>query len=165
MQRFSFFALLFSLSTLLFWQCESDASTMQSFDLLEYGVPMSIRVPVDSPQVKMSEGFLGDKEVSIKAGEGFDVLLTYAPASTSDMAQLKAEQLGYVKSISNFERIVEEEEAGFIYETAIDSTQSFYGFRYIRLQGDIQYLFQSGLIGTFALEDAQMMYAAVKEEE
>jgi hypothetical protein len=138
---------------------------MQSFNLLEYGVPMSIQVPIDSPQVRLSDGFLGDKEVSIKAGESFDVLLSYAPASTSDIAQLKAEQLGYVKDISNFKRIVEEEEDGFIYETAIDSTQNFYGFRHIRLQGDVQYLFQSGLVGTFSLEDAETMYQAVKKEE
>lgn len=164
MKNKSNYFVLFALSFLI-WQCATDDDNMKPFDLMPYEVPMSIRVPIDSPQVSTAEGFLGDKEVSIKAGEDFDILLSYAPATTSDMAELKAEQLANVKDISNFSRIVEEEENGFIYETEIDTTQSYYGFRYIRLQGDVRYLFQSGLIGTFSLEEVEQMYEAVKPLE
>ncbi|MEM9849306.1 MAG: hypothetical protein AAF847_15585, partial [Bacteroidota bacterium] len=70
-----------------------------------------------------------------------------------------------VKDIPTFSKCVVEEEAGFVYESKIDSTTSFYGFRYIRLQGDQRYLFQSGLIGTFSLEEVNKMYASVKPQE
>lgn len=144
------------------WNCGSDAPELKEYDLLQHGVPMSIQVPVDSPSVTMGEGFLGEKEVKVKAGDNYDILISYAPATTSDLAELKAEQVANVKSISTFSKIIQEDEAGFIYESAIDSTALFYGFRYIHLQGDQRYLFQSGLIGTFSLEDTELMYESVK---
>lgn len=146
------------------WNCGSDAPELKEYDLLQYGVPMSIQVPVDSPKVTTGEGFLGDKEVKVKAGDNYDILISYAPATTSDLAALKKEQVDNVKGISTFSKIVKEDDAGFIYESAIDSTALFYGFRYVRLQGDQRYLFQSGLIGTFSLEDTELMYESVKGE-
>ncbi|MEM8527546.1 MAG: hypothetical protein AAGG68_23090 [Bacteroidota bacterium] len=157
MRKLVILALAFAL-----YNCGSDAPELKEYDLLEYGVPMNIQVPIDSPKVTTSEGFLGEKEVKIKAGDNYDILISYAPATTSDLAVLKAEQVNNVKSISTFSKIVQEDEAGFIYESAIDSTALFYGFRHIRLQGDQRYLFQSGLIGTFSLEDAELMYESVK---
>jgi len=159
MRKFLILALVFCI-----WNCGSDAPELQDYDLLEYGVPMNIRVPVDSPKVTTGEGFLGEKEVKIQAGDNYDILISYAPASTSDLAELKAEQVANVKSISTFSKMIKEDDAGFIYESAIDSTALFYGFRYIRLQGDQRYLFQSGLIGTFSLEDTELMYESVKGE-
>ncbi|MEL6717721.1 MAG: hypothetical protein AAFO82_17090 [Bacteroidota bacterium] len=159
MRNFLILALAFCL-----WNCGSDSPELKEYDLLEYGVPISIQVPVDSPKVTTGEGFLGEKEVEVQAGDNYDILISYAPATTSDLAELKAEQVANVKSISTFSKIVQEDDAGFIYESAIDSTALFYGFRYIRLQGDQRYLFQSGLIGTFSLEDTELMYESVKVE-
>ncbi len=152
-----------AVSLITVWSCQSDSSNMQSFDLLPYGVPISIKVPVDSPSIKKSDGFLGQKELAIKAGSQFDLLVAYEPAETSDLAKLKAEQIASVKDIANFSKIIEEEEKGFIYETQIDSTNLYYGFRYVHLQGDQKYIFQSGLIGAFSLEDVQAMYSAIKQ--
>ncbi len=161
MKRLFLLVLLF----LVVWACADDAATkMKPLDLLPYGVPMSIKVPLDSPQIKTADGFLGEKEVSIKAGEGFDVLITYEPARTSDLAKLKSEQVSNVKEISNFSKMMQEEEKGFIYETQIDSTHAYYGFRYVHLQGSQFYLFQSGLIGTFTLEQAETMYHAIQQK-
>lgn len=154
---------LIALGAVAMWACESENGSVQSFDLLSYGIPMSIQVPVDSPAVKTSDGFLGEKEVTIKASDEFDILVTYEPAKTSDLARLKAEQIANVKDIPNFSKIIEEEEKGFIYETEIDSTNLYYGFRYLHLQGDQKYVFQSGLIGAFSLEEAKAMYEAVKQ--
>lgn len=149
---------------LLVWACQGDQSKMMPFDLLPYGVPMTINVPVDSPVVKQSNGFLGDKEVTVKAGNDFDLMISHIAASTSDMAKLKAEQINNVKNISTFSKIVREEDNGFVYETKVDSTHTYYGFRLIRLQGDREYIFQSGLRGTYSLEAVENMYAAVKVE-
>jgi hypothetical protein len=161
MQRLFILFLLF----LVVWACANDAtSKMKPLDLLPYGVPMSIKVPLDSPQIKTGDGFLGEKEVILKAGEGFDLLITYEPARTSDIAKLKSEQVSNVKEISNFSKMMREEEKGFIYETQVDSTHYYYGFRYVHLQGSQFYLFQSGLIGTFTLEQAEAMYNAVQQK-
>lgn len=161
MKRLFLLALLF----LIVWACANDAtSKMKPLDLLPYGVPMSIKVPVDSPQIKTADGFLGEKEVIIKAGEGFDLLITYEPARTSDVAKLKSEQVSNVRDISNFSKMIQEEEKGFIYETQIDSTHFYYGFRYVHLQGSQFYLFQSGLAGTFTLEQVEKMYDAVQQK-
>ncbi|NJL77535.1 MAG: hypothetical protein HC892_23365 [Saprospiraceae bacterium] len=142
--------------------CQQDKTNWKPLDLLAYGVPMTIEVPIDSPQIKTSNGLLGEKEVIVKAGNGFDLLITYQAAGTSDMTQLKATQIDYVKDIPNFSKIIEEQPDGFIYETVVDSSNVFYGFRYIRLQGDNQYVFQSGMIGAFTLDEAKQMYQAVQ---
>ena len=62
-------------------------------------------------------------------------------------------------------KIIEEEEVGFIYETVFDSTATNYGFKYLKIQGDKEYIFQTGLVGTFGLDDVKMMYEAVKNEK
>lgn len=161
MKRLFLLALLF----LIVWACASDVtSKMKPLDLLPYGIPMSIKVPLDSPQIKTADGFLGEKEVTIKSGENFDLLITYEPAKTSDIAKLKAEQLANVREISTFSKMIKEEEKGFIYETQIDSTYQFYGFRYVHLQGNQFYLFQSGLAGTFTLEQVETMYDAIQQK-
>jgi hypothetical protein len=144
--------------------CQSDKTKWHSLDLLSYGVPMTIEVPLDSPKIKTSDGLLGEKEVTVKAGNGFDLLITYEPVGTNDMTKLKSTQLEYVKDIPNFSKIIEDQPDGFIYETVVDSNNIFYGFRYIRLQGDKQYVFQSGMIGAFTLDETKRMYQAVQAE-
>jgi hypothetical protein len=78
------------------------------------------------------------------------------------LAKVKSDQLNTVKDTRYFSKIVREEEEGFIYESAFDSTTTGYGFRYIQIKGDKEYVFQTGLVGTFSLEEVENMYKAVK---
>ena len=48
---------------------------------------------------------------------------------------------------------------------ALDSTNLNYGFKYLRIQGDKEYTFQTAMVGTFSLEEAKGMYEAVKQKE
>merc|ERR1711916_234564 len=84
-------------------------------------------------------------------------------ANNTDIAQIKADQVSDVRSNPYFSRIVEEDEEGFIYETAIDST-NYYSFRYIYLQGDTEFIFTTGLAKTFNQEQVRQMYEGVRQD-
>ena len=152
-------ALLFTV-----FACTRDrAQNWQPLDLMKYNVPVTIMAP-DSATVKAANlsGIMQDVTVT-SAADRYAVQILASQASTNDMARLKAEQLELVRDNRYFERIVREEEAGFIFENRIDST-ALYGFRYIVYQGDQEFVFQNGFSGTFTLPEVEAMYAAVKPE-
>ena len=130
---------------------------------MPYGIPVSIMAP-DSAEIKADD--LGGgliKDVTIRGKDNYNVQVFATQAETSDMARVKASQLADVKSIRYFEKIINEEEDGFIYQTAIDSNNISYSFRYIVLQGDLEIIFQTGLLGTFSQEEVERMYQAVQQ--
>ena len=149
---------------ILMMACQpDDADAWSETDLLPYGIPITIQAP-DSLVVKTKDmgGLMTD--VTLKSDEPFDVQLYASEAETNDIAAIKAGLLDNVKSNPYFSRIVREEEPGFIYETRIDSNNIHYGFRYIYLQGDKEYIFQTGLSGLFSQEETEQMYEAVKHD-
>ncbi|MEL7021354.1 MAG: hypothetical protein AAGK47_07100 [Bacteroidota bacterium] len=159
----TFFLLLISL---FYWGCQPDANTgMDSLDLMRYDIPVTILAP-DSVEVKTLD-LVVQKDVTVKSKNNNDyyVQIYAADATTNDVAQLKSEQMEEVKSNRYFSKIVEEQTDGFIYETKVDSNMINYGFRYVYLQGDKQYTFQTGLIGTFTAEEVKTMYDAVQQKK
>jgi hypothetical protein len=103
--------------------------------------------------------------VTVKKGKDYDLQIQSSDAATSDVATLKAQKIIDVKNERYFSKIIKEDEHGFVYENQIDSTTNYYGFRYISIQGDKEYIIQNGLAGTYTLEQAEMMYEAVKPKE
>ncbi|MCB0548914.1 MAG: hypothetical protein KDD19_15145 [Phaeodactylibacter sp.] len=156
--------LLFSLIALFFAACQSEpGGGLKETDLLSFGVPVTIMAP-DSAVIKADD--LGGgliRDITIRGADNYNVQVFATQAETSDIARLKAEQLADVKSIRYFEQIISEEEDGFIYKMAIDSSNTSYGFRYIVLQGDLEITFQTGLLGTFSQEEVERMYQAVQQ--
>lgn len=152
-------------SCLLFvLSCQKEKQEVwKPLDLLQYGIPITILAP-DSSQVKSDD--LGGlmKDVTIKAGDDYSVQIYATDALTTDLAKIKAGQLAEVKGNRYFSKIVEEEETGFIYEMMLDTSNINYGFRHVRVQGDKEFVFQPGLVGTFTLEEAKRMYEAVKPQ-
>ncbi len=150
--------------SLLIGACTKDAKTkLNPLDLLSYGVPITIMAP-DSAKVETMD-MIVQKDITVRKGKDYYVQIYASDATTRDVAQLKAEQLAEVKTNRFFSKIINEEEAGFIYEMAIDSVNINYGFRHVRVQGDREYVFQTGLVGNFNLEETQRMYEAVKPVE
>lgn len=129
-------------------------------DLLEYGIPLTVMAPDSTEVNKMNLGGIL-QDVTLKNGEDYYIQIYASDATTNDIAKLKAEQLSEVKTNKFFTRVVSEEEDGFIYETKIDTTN--FGFRYIYLQADREYIFQTGLTGTYSLEEVERMMEAVKQ--
>lgn len=141
-------------------QNEDNKIPLVPLDLSAYNVPVTIQAP-DSADVKMMDmGFM--KDVSVKKGDNYYVQVYASQATMTDPTKILAQQLSEVKDNRYFSKIVREEPAGFIYETTIDSSNINYGFRHVRVQGDNEFIFRTGLIGIFSLEDVEHMYKAVQ---
>lgn len=146
---------------LIFAACGgTDIEDWQKLDLLEYDMPISIKAPSD-PEIKTMD-LLVQKDIWVKKGDHYNVQIFQSDASGTDPEKVKDALLAEVKNNPFFSKIVSETSEGFIYETLIDSTDYNYGFRHVKIMGDKEYIFQTGLIGTFVLEDVERMYTAVK---
>ena len=77
-----------------------------------------------------------------------------ADANTTNAKMIVEELKKDAENNPYFSKIVSEDDDGFIYETMIDSTFS-YKFRQVRIQGDREYIFQTGLIGSFTLDQVK----------
>ena len=133
----------------------------QPLDLMGEGVPVTVLAP---PDTDVKPGGLEStllKDLTLDGGEEYNVQLFYATATTNDIAKLKNDLLQSVKRNRYFQRVVREDVAGFIFENRIDTIPSF-GFRFVKLQGDLELNFQSGYNQLFTLEEAESMYEAVK---
>ncbi len=150
--------------TLLVYACGSEEkSNLSPLDLTSYDVPVTIMAPDSANVKKMDMGGIM-KDVTVKKGEDYYVQIYASQAATNDIAKLKSDQLADIKSNPFFSKIIKEEEAGFIYENKIDSTMTSHGFCYVYVQGDREFVFRTGLVGTFTLEEAEKMYEAVKQK-
>lgn len=147
-----------------FSACEKDpTSNWKELDLLAQGVPLTIMAP-DSADVKANNLMNVIKDITVIKEPNYNVQIFASGIEAKNEAKLKEEQLAEVKANRYFSKVVTEDENGFIYETAIDSTLINYGFRYVLQQGQNEFVFQQGLMGTFTLEDVKNMYKAVKQK-
>ena len=145
--------------------CSSEEKTnLVPLNLLKYGLPITIMAP-DSADVKKVDMGSILKDVTVKKGEDYFIQIYASQATTNDIARLKSQQLSDVKDNPFFSKILSEDEAGFIYENKLDSTTISHGFNYVYVQADMEYIFQTGLIGTFSLEAVEKMYEAVKQNK
>ena len=146
---------------LLFSACKTDpVSNMKPLDLMKYGIPLTVLAP-DSAKVETMD-LIVQNDVTIKKGDDYFIQLYASDASTTDLKKVKASQLEEVKANPYFSGIISEDDNGFVYKKQIDSTNVNYGFKYIKIQGDKEYIFQTGLIGKFSEESVMAMYDAVK---
>lgn len=140
--------------------CKTDpASQLNKLDLLAHGLPISINAPEGAEVVTDDMGVW--KDVTVKAGDNYYVQILGSDATTFEKSGILSDQLASVKQGAFFSKILEEYEDGFIFEKKIDEVLN-YDFRYIKIQGDKEYIFQTGLIGTFSEDDVRLMYASVK---
>jgi hypothetical protein len=133
----------------------------QPLDLMGQGVPLTVLAPPDT-EIKPGgwESTLL-QDLTLDGGEEYNVQLFYTTATSNDIAKLKNDLLQSVKRSRYFQRVVKEDVAGFIYENRIDTIPSF-GFRLVKLQGDLEVNFHSGYNQIFTLEEVESMYEAVK---
>lgn len=161
MRLFSFF-----ISLLFLFACSNpNDAYLQPRNLLEYGIPYTILAP-DSVDIQ-KENLVVQDEVIIKSQKSDDYeVRIYFGAATKDVAATKAEHLNNLKSISAYSavNVILDEPNGFIFETVIDSTLHNFGFRRIVVQGDREYIFQSGN-GNYTKEQAEEMYKATVPQE
>ncbi|MCB0618481.1 MAG: hypothetical protein KDC43_07140 [Saprospiraceae bacterium] len=157
---------LLLLSSLAFFiACQSEpADPWQPLDLLPHGIPVKVLAP-DSAKVKTTDYGYGLLDVTVTKMPHYAIQILASDAMTNDLAAVKAEQLAELKKRPEFTQVLKDEDNGFVYELRLDSTRNNYGFRYVRLQGDKEYVFQTGLMGVFTQEDVERMYEAVQDKK
>jgi len=149
--------------TLAAFACQQDAaSNWVTHDLLEYGLPVSIQGP-DSIQVNVTDALGVLQDVTIDSPEdNFHLQLYASQAETDDVALIKADLIADVRRNPFFTKVIEEDENGFVFETMIDSI-NYYGFRQVHVQGDQEFIFQTGIAHTFQLEEVLRLRNAVQQ--
>lgn len=145
--------------TLVIFSCKSPASNLETLDLMSEGIPLKIKAPANAVVKKSDLGIFQD--ITIKEGDNFYIQITAGQVYLNDAKGRKAEELISVKELKTFSRVVKEDDNGFIFEKKNEEKIS-YDFRHVKIQGDTEYLFQTGLIGSFDLKDVELMYDAVK---
>ena len=147
-----------------FFGC-TDEPTMKLIpqNLLSYGIPLTVMAP-DSADIK-KEDWGSMQIVTIKRGKDYDLQIQISEATSTDIATVKAQKIIDVKNERYFSKIIKEDTNGFVFETQPDSTTNYYGFLYITIQGDVEYVIQNGLAGNYTLEQAENMYEAIKPKE
>ncbi len=150
----------FPILLLVLWACGSEPKLdLKPLNLLSYGIPLTIMAP-DSADIK-KENWTSLQGVSVRKGQDYDIQVWSGEASSTDVATVKASNMADIRDKRYFSRIVEEDDNGFIFETQIDSSATYYGFRYFVVQGDRELTIQNGLAGNFTLEQIEQMYEAV----
>ncbi len=141
---------------------DQNQSNLVSLSLLKKGgIPITILAP-DSTTIQTMD-LIVQKDVSIKGPNNYYVQIFSSDATSTDVAKLKASMKAEVTKQPYFHEIIKEEAAGFIFENKLDSLTSSYDFRYALIKGNSEYRFQAGLIGSFTIEEVELMYKAVQQ--
>lgn len=126
---------------------------------MSHGFPIAMYVPEGAVIKKMDLGVMQD--LTIKAGDNYYVQIFSSDLLTLDKKVVMNEKLVEAKSHRYFSKIISEEDDGFIFEKNVDGILN-YDFRYVKIQGDKEYVFQTGLVGNYTEEEVKVMYDSVK---
>ncbi|MGK0387917.1 MAG: hypothetical protein ACI94Y_000644 [Maribacter sp.] len=160
MKRYQNYLLAFVLGAAMMASCNTDnGPALKPLNLLSYGFPITIMAP-DSAKVEKSLGGIIE-ELTITGDGNYGVLVRSSMASITDVAKIKADELKMTKEYRYFSKILQEDPAGFLYETAIDSTNISYEFLYIKVQGDKEYQFRTPYTGSFTEKEAKRIYESL----
>jgi len=139
--------------------CGSKSAKYPSTDLLKHGFSISVKAPADAKIASDDLGVM--KELTIQSGEEYNVQILKSNSNTSVVADALSGQMKMVKSDRYFTKVIEEHDNGFIFEKDIDGNVN-YDFRYIKLIGDQEYIYQTGMMGTYTEDAVRTMYESVQ---
>ncbi|MEM9549430.1 MAG: hypothetical protein AAGA77_25900 [Bacteroidota bacterium] len=148
------------LSGFVFAQCKSDkTANYPSKDLLKHGFAISVKAP-ENAEIKSDDlGFM--QELTISSGEEYNVQILKSVTNTTNIKDALNGQMRLVKGDLYFSKVIEEYDNGFIFEKKIDDNIN-YDFRYVKLVGENEYVYQTGMIGTFTEQSVRDMYKSVQ---
>ncbi len=152
--------LIFLLYAMLAMQCSSETTELMERDLLQYGMPITLSVP-DSVDIKTMDWGL-QKDVTLKGDDNYNLQIFSSQTSTPNMAILLSQHKEMVRENPYFNKFVQEDADGFIYELQVDSLANF-NFRHFKIQGDREYIFQTGMVGNYTQEEASRLYQISQE--
>jgi len=151
---------LIIISCFLFINCKSDKSSKYpQKDLLKHGFAISVKAP-ENAVIKFDDyGIM--QELTISQGEEYNIQILKSVTNTSNEKEALNSQMNLVKGDLYFSKVIEEYEKGFIFEKKIDENIN-YDFRYVKLIGEDEYIFQTGMVGTYTEESVREMYNSVQ---
>ena len=138
--------------------CSRQPSGFSERHFGEFGLDLTLMVP-DSARVHVKE-YGPIRDFTVSDGERFSLQIFEFQSPTGDTAGEKLRQLNTARQDPLFREVVREDDHGFIYAMQADSASVDFDFRYVRMIGDRELIFQTGLVGRYALEDVERMYAA-----
>lgn len=127
----------------------------------EFGLDLTLLMP-DSARVTVKD-YGPMRDLTIQQDTSFSLQIFEFQTPTGDTAGEKLRQLNMARQDPFFRDVVREEDHGFIYAKQLDSTTIDYDFRYVRMLGQRELIFQTSLAGTFSLKAVERMFAAAKE--
>ncbi len=150
--------LTFSILISLLFACNTKPD-MKPLSLLDYGVPLTIMVP-DSARVKYKKLSV-DEDLTIQGKPNYKLQIFISETTTTSPSKVLEEQKELVQQNPYFSKITDEDAEGFIFESKIDSTETF-GFRRVKIMGNKEIIFREALLGTFSKQDIETMYHSVE---
>jgi len=138
--------------------CKSEPKYPKT-NLLKYGFGVDINAPADAEIKSDDLGIM--KEVTVISGDKYNVQILKSTTSSTEVSKGIADQKSLVKSDRYFSKFLEESDNGFIFEKDIDGNVN-YDFRYIKILGDQEYIYQTGMLGTYTEEAVREMYKSVQ---
>lgn len=142
----------------LFVTCDSSNVKTAEFDLIKYGISLTVNAPKNAVITQPSNS----SEVWIVDSiSNFELQVRKALSLTNDITKVKEEELNLVKSTTGFSKIIKETDNGFIFEENFNETA--YDFRYCVVQGDNKYIFQKIFTSNPSLEEVEMMFEIVSK--
>lgn len=150
---------LFMVVGLILAACSAE-SKYEDYDLIKHGLSIKIKAPAE-PEVTVVDLGIA-KDVTVKKGDDFNIQIISSGATVYNVSDIIAEKKSEVEAGPYFSQIIQEDENGFIFEKKIDEENINYDFRAVKIIGDTEYDFQTGLLGKFSKEAVVDMYKAVK---
>ena len=147
------------MAVLLLSACAEPKVDFPEMDLMKHGLPIKIKAPVDA-EVEMNDMLLM-KDVTVKKDK-FYLQIFSSDAMINDVQKIKSSKLQEVKSKASFSKVIQDDPSGFIFEKLRSDSTTNYDFRVVKIQGDKQYIFQTGLIGKFSEKEVRDMYESVQ---
>ena len=148
---------------ILFASCmpkDNPKGEWKPLDLLPHGLPVTILAP-DSAEVSVTRvGVVEDVTIS-KPGDRYGIQIYVQPAFSNDLPALKSSQVEEVKSTAEFQKILEEDEHGFLFALRSGNLE-YYSFRLVHLQADKEYIFTTTFNEQYTLEEARQLLHAVR---
>ena len=163
MRRF-FYLLMFG-ATCGLMACETDTAASQDWpelNLLQYEVPVKVRAPEGTSVKSDNLGILQD--VTLTGPDGYHVQLYVAEALGMPAAEVLQEQRKEVESMRYFAAVTEEFPDAFLFRVVVDTSQISYDFRHVKVVGNKEMVFQTGLTSNSTEAEAKAMLAAIREE-
>ena len=154
-------SLFLSLLVLFVVACKNGGG-VKDFDLMQHGLPISIKAP-EGVTVKKIQIGLGDDVVVEKPGEYYVHIYAEEIPMGSSVEALTQERLADVKAREEFSKIVEESKDAFVYETKWAENDIYYNFYYCYFKGDKCFTFETTTVEKYTLDQVKMMFESVKQ--